>query len=217
MRHILVVEDEERMAETLTKGLEQAGYKVSVIINGREAKHEDISQYDLVLLDWMLPGQSGIEVLRYWRYTEKFITPIFILSAKNRIEDKVTGLQWGADDYISKFFEWPELLARIERHINRFNSYIDRLGPITFNRSEKLFYESTHRVELSKTEYKLLEFFFNNPTRALTRDEIIHHIYGEDKEPGSNVIERHIKSIRQKFFYDPITTIHNVGYRLKPQ
>lgn len=217
MRHILIVEDEKRMAETLTKGLEQAGYVVTVVPNGRQAYQEDISQYDLVLLDWMLPGQSGIEILRHWRGNERFITPVFILSAKNRIEDKITGIKWGADDYISKFFEWPELLARIERHIERFHSYIDHIGPITLNRVEKLFYEGEKAVELSKTEYKLFEFFFNNPSRVLSRDEILSFLYQHEAPPSSNVIERHIKSIRQKFNYDPFSTIHGLGYRLKSQ
>jgi two-component system, OmpR family, response regulator len=212
MHSILLVEDEKAMAATLTKGLTTSGYVVTHVATGLEARHINITDYDLVLLDWMLPGFSGIELLRHWR-SAKYTTPIIMLSAKFDLRDRVTGLEYGADDYISKIFEWPELIARINSNIRRTQKSQDTAGTIVFDRNNQQFIENDKPIKLTQMEYKVLSYFFDHPSTLITKTSIVRALYN-DTHPFSNVVERHIKSIRQKFIYDPITTLRGLGYRL---
>ena len=213
MSHILIVEDEERMAATLKKGIEQAGFDTTSLFNGLAARAIDISEYDLVVLDWMLPGISGLDLLQHWRL-QKFTTPILMLTARDALNDKVTGLDFGADDYVSKFFEWPELIARIKVLLRRVQLEETNVGTISLDRINQIFMENGQSVNLTATEYNILKYFYNRPGRLITRTSLLRSVYEDAKDPFSNVIERHIKSIRQKFEYDPITTIRGLGYRL---
>ena len=140
-----------------------------------------------------------------------------MLTAKGHTADKVLGLEFGADDYLTKFFEWDELVARVGALIRRSskNKAVLQLGPIRLEKTKNQFYENNKLVELTKTEYKILEYFFNFPDKVSTRDQLFEAIYYKDYEANSNVLERHIKSIRKKFKYDPILTIYGRGYRLK--
>ncbi len=216
MSRILIVEDEERMSMTLVKGLTNLGYTTDVIGDGLNARLEDISQYDLVILDWMLPKFSGIDILEYWRKEKKYTTPILMFTAKSDTHSVVTGLDYGADDYMSKFFTWEELNARIRTLLRRGSPkevIIDI--PIEYDSQNHTFTEEGIIVNLTTTESKVLKYFFEHPKKLITRSQLSSAIYDNDFDPSSNTIERHIKSIRSKFNYDPILTIRGSGYRLK--
>jgi DNA-binding response OmpR family regulator len=213
MNTVLLVEDEQQMANTLIEGLTKHGFEVTHISDGARARISPVDTYDIVLLDWMLPGFSGIDVLHYWRM-QKIVTPVIMLTAKDGLNDTVMGLEFGADDYISKFFEWPELIARINALLRRTNSATTQIGPIILDRNNKQFSEKSSPVLLTKTEFKVLSYFFDHPSRLLTKDILIDALYSLDNSPDSNVIERHIKEIRKKIKYDIITTVHGMGYRL---
>jgi two-component system, OmpR family, response regulator len=215
MPSILIVEDEERMSKTLVKGLSNSGYSTTVISDGLNARLEDITEYDLVILDWMLPKFSGIDILEYWRKEKKYITPVLMFTAKNDTNSIVTGLDHGADDYMSKFFTWEELNARI-RVLLRKHSKIPTINiPIEYDSQNHSFTEGGLVINLTTTEAKVLKYFFEHPTKMITRSQISHAIYNSDFDPNSNTIERHIKSIRSKLNYDPILTIRGSGYRLR--
>jgi DNA-binding response OmpR family regulator len=213
MSQILIVEDEERMAQSLEKGLNKMGYDTHVINNGLMARVQDIREYDLVILDWMLPGFSGLDLLRHWR-SQKFATPIMMLTAKGQTMDKVAGLDFGADDYMSKFFEWPELLARVNALLRR-NKQKEQIGTIILDRENQVFLEDDKQVLLTAKEYLLLKYFFDHPSALITRPSLIRALYEDGEDPFSNVIERHIRGIRQKLNYDPIQTLRGLGYRLR--
>lgn len=214
MSHILVVEDEQRMAATLEKGLTKAGFTVTIVTNGLMARSLPITEFDLVLLDWILPGFSGIDLLRYWR-SQRYQTPVLMLTAKGQIQDKVDGLDFGADDYMTKFFEWPELIARINALLRRASPEKTlKVGPIELDVANEQFLENGKSINLTVTEYKVLRYFFNHPGKLISRTSLIRAIYDIAENPYSNVIERHIKSIRKKCTYDPIQTVRGLGYRL---
>jgi DNA-binding response OmpR family regulator len=215
MSHILVVEDEPRMSQTLEKGLRKANFEVTIIVNGLIARNLDLDGFDLILLDWNLPGVSGLELLRYWR-GKRVEIPIIMLTARDGLSDRVEGLDWGADDYISKFFEWEELIARIRALLRRVSKSAETVGTIVFDRVNSCFLENQNIIALTSTEYIILKYFFDNRNRIITRHNLINAVYGKEESPYSNVIERHIKSIRSKFNYDPIKTFRNMGYRLRP-
>ena len=213
MSHILIIEDELGMSNSLVKGLSKAGFLTTVINNGLVARSVNINEFDLILLDWMLPGISGIELLNYWR-SQHLQTPIIMLTAKNTVADKVNGLDFGADDYISKFFEWPELLARINALLRRITTQVIEVGGIKYDKVNQQFSENDRLIDLTATEHNILKYFFERPNRLITRTSLVRALYDQAHNPFSNVIERHIRSIRQKFSYDPIQTTRGLGYRL---
>jgi DNA-binding response OmpR family regulator len=215
VQNILVVEDETTMANSLKKGLEKFGYNVDIINNGLTARITDIQPYDLIILDWMLPGVDGINLLNFWRGNKNYI-PVLMLTAKEDISDTVTGLDAGADDYLSKYFEWDELIARVKALIRRTKSEtLDRLESIYFDRQNHKFFENNLTIRLTKLEYEILEHFFNHPHKIFSTTSLIRSVYDRNSNPFSNVIAKHIKSIRSKFQYDPLETIRNFGYRLR--
>jgi DNA-binding response OmpR family regulator len=209
---VLIVEDEARMAQSLEKGLKMQGFSTSIIADGMLARLAKLTDYDVVILDWMLPGMSGVDILRYWRMEKKWKTPVLMLTAKQETEHKVMGLELGADDYLSKFFEWPELVARLNALVRRTKADFV-VGNIIFDPHSQQFVEKKHAVKLSPREFAVLKYFFEHPTKLVTRAHLIGTLYG-DEDPDSNVIERHIHALRNKFDYDPIITVRGVGYRL---
>jgi DNA-binding response OmpR family regulator len=211
---LLIIEDEEKMAKTLEKGFTKAGYTITLINNGIDARIADITNYDAVILDWMLPGFSGLDVLHFWRMQKK-MTPVLMLTAKEQVMDKVAGLNFGADDYMVKVFDWEELLARVRVLIRRNQETQMKVGNIVYDRVKNEFYENNQPIKLTKTEHRILAYFFDHPNRVLTKDVLKDALWGIDNEPQSNVIERHVKEIRKKCTYDPIQTLHDMGYRLR--
>jgi two-component system, OmpR family, response regulator len=210
---ILIVEDEEILANILLENLTKEGYNVKTINNGLKALIEEVENFDLIILDWMLPDFEGVDLLRKWR-AKGIKTPVIMLTAKADIQSKVKAFDYGVNDYLTKFFEWEELYARIRNQL-KFNNQILKIGDISFDMENEQFLENGLIINLTKKEYSILKYFFLNPNLLVTKQKLISLLYDFAFNPFSNVIERHIKSIRSKFNYDPITTVRGMGYRLK--
>ncbi len=217
---ILVVEDEHKIATSLKKGLEQEAYAVDLAFTGEDgydvASTED---YDLIILDVLLPGMDGIEICRKLREKNIHI-PVLMLTAKGQLEDKVNGLNSGADDYLTKPFAFEELLARIRALFRRPKgglgtvlSYDDlSLNTLTFEvkRGNRL-------IQLSAKEYSLLEYLLRHPNQVLTKDQIISHVWDYESDVLPNTVEVYIGYLRKKVGADLIHTIRGFGYRLGKQ
>lgn len=219
---ILVVEDEEALSVLLSYNLESEGYKVEVVERGDEADlrlRETLP--DLILLDWMLPGLSGIELCRRIRMraeTERL--PVIMLTAKGEEGDRVRGLATGADDYIVKPFSVPELLARVKALLRR--SQPNRLASILIAGNIELDRE-THRVKRSEEtlhlgpiEFKLLEFLMQAPGRVYSREQLLNGIWGNDVYIDDRTVDVHVGRLRKALFQeqqpDPIRTVRGAGY-----
>lgn len=220
---ILVVEDEHRLANSIKKGLLQERYAVDVAYNGCDgfdlAATED---YDIILLDLMLPGMDGLEICRQLRQKQRH-TPILILTAKSQIQDKIVGLDSGADDYLTKPFSFDELLARIRSLTRRPHHVLNpilQVDDLTLNTVTFEVMRANKIIKLSGKEYSLLEFLMRHPRQIVKKERIIGHVWDYDSNVLPNTIEVYIKNLRQKidrpFSRLPplITTIRGFGYRL---
>ncbi len=218
---ILVVEDEHRIAAFLKRGLVEEGYAVDVAYDGDEALDwHAVAPYDLILLDVLLPGQSGIEVCRALR-RRGVHTPILMLTARDAIEDRVTGLDAGADDYLTKPFAFSELLARIRALLRRepgTRSLVLQIADLTLDPAMHVVTRAGTIITLANKEYQILEYMMRNENRALTRMMIAEHVWDYEFDNASNVIDVHIRALRRKLDDDHavklIHTVRNVGYRL---
>ena len=220
---ILVVEDEHRIAESIKKGLEQEHYAVDVAYNGLDGFDlASTEEYDLILLDLMLPGKDGLTICHQLR--EKSInTPILILTAKGQIEDKVIGLDTGADDYLTKPFSFDELLARVRalcRRPQNSLSTILNLDGLSLDTTNYTVIRDGHQIKLSGKEFSLLEFFLRHPRQILRKERIIGHVWDYDSDILPNTVEVYIKNLRRKIdtpfsAKKPLfTTIRGFGYKL---
>lgn len=221
---ILIVEDERRIARFLQIELEHEGFETATEDNGQRA-FERIGQekFDLVLLDVMLPGLDGFEVCRKVR--EFSTIPIIMLTAKDELEDKVTGLDLGADDYITKPFAIQELLARIRAALRKHQTTDSPEGERLTCKSLVLYpsrYEVTvggEEIHLTKKEYSLLEYLLRNKRNVLTRDQILQEVWGYDYAGDTNVVDVYIRYLRAKiderFGEKYIYTVRGVGYVIK--
>lgn len=232
--HILVVEDDTRVADFLERGLKAEGYKVRVVrdgINGLEAARElddmlkELDQSGVILLDLMLPKMTGMEVCQTLR-ASGIMTPILMLTALGAVEDRVTGLRTGADDYLVKPFSFEELLARIEALLRRprdqrapTNRRL-RVGMIELDRATMRVTRDGEEIILTARELALLELFLSAPGRVLSRERILSNVWGVDEDPLTNVVDVYVRRLRAKV--DPlgavsfITTVRGLGYRLEP-
>lgn len=223
---ILVIEDEERIRQFLQRGLSYEGYRVDVAEDGNTGL--DLARDnppDLVLLDVMLPGMDGIEVCKRLRAGGDL--PILMLTAKESIEDRVVGLDAGADDYLVKPFAFDELLARIRallRRIQPTKPDVYRFGDLELDTGTRQGKRGTRSFELTAKEYELLELFMRNPRRVLTREIIYDRVWGYDFGGGSNIIEVYVRYLRQKTETDQnsrvvhtrlIHTVRGIGYVLR--
>lgn len=231
--NILIVEDDEKIARVVKLELEYEGYKTDVIYDGLEAWQRIQSspgKWDLILLDVMLPSLSGMEILRRIR-KEKRTIPVIMLTARDTIVDKVTGLDQGADDYVTKPFEIEELLARIRVLIRRHQSASQSDDSETSERlaladltvqvqSREVKREDTF-IELTPREFDLLIYLLKNINHVLSREQILEHVWGFDYFGDTNVVDVYIRYLRQKIdkpFDSPlIQTIRGVGYVMKEQ
>lgn len=220
---ILVVEDNHRLNDSLKMNLVHEGYSVDVAYDGQEGQDlAELTPYDLIILDILLPKKDGLEVCRELR-RRRIPTPILLLTARDSIDDRVQGLDCGADDYLVKPFAMRELLARL-RALQR------RPLPYTSGQLETgdlLLDPVTHRVEregrpidLTPREFALLEYLMHHPNQVITREMIEQHIWNDELEYESNVIDVYVRRLRRKID-DPfatrlLTTIRGVGYRLTP-
>ena len=221
MKRILMVEDESSIYEFVKLELEYEGYQVCVKEDGREGLQEALyNDYDLVILDVMLPSINGFEICR--RLKKEKNTPVIMLSAKDSVTDKVNGLQIGADDYIPKPFAIEELLARIEvvfRRQNSFSESIVKFKDLVINKHSRVVIQGDNEISLTNKEYELLQILLDNKDKVVTRDEMLDKIWGYEYEPETNVIDVYVRYLRAKL--NPkdkekyIQTVRSVGYIMR--
>lgn len=220
--YILIVEDEKKVAGFLKKGLQEERYTVDAAYDGEEALLlAEMNRYDLIILDIMLPKKDGMEVLKELR-AQGISTPILMLTAKDALQDKVQGLDSGADDYLTKPFAFAELLARIRALLRRGKPE----SLIKLTAADLILDPATHKVqrasepiELTNKEYALLEYFLRNKGQVLTRSLIIEHVWGYQFDTGTNIVDVYVNYLRNKIDHDfevkLIHTVRGVGYVLK--
>jgi two-component system copper resistance phosphate regulon response regulator CusR len=198
---LLLVEDDARIARFVMKGLQEQSYAVDVVANGHDAVYQvEINDYDIVILDVMIPGQDGFAACRAIRAVGKRM-PILMLTARDSVEDRILGLDSGADDYLTKPFEFGELLARLRALLRRPNELrpaqivVDDLVLDTASQTAK---RGDRSIPLTAKEYALLEFLARNAGRVVGRSEIAEHVWDESFDPFSNLIEVYVNRIRRK-------------------
>jgi DNA-binding response OmpR family regulator len=217
---ILLVEDERKVAGFIRQGLEEEGYAVEVATDG-EAALDLITAgppYDLVVLDLMLPRIDGLTLLRTAR-ARRVPSPVLILTARDRVADKVAGLDVGADDYLTKPFSFDEFLARVRALLRRSAGQRDpvlRLGDLSLDPSTRDVVRGTRRIALTAREYALLEYFLRNQGRVLTRPMLAEHVWGLDFDSESNVVDVYVGYLRRKIDgpgeVKLVHTIRGAGY-----
>ena len=217
---ILIIEDNEKLAQSLKRGFEQEGFSADYLLDGEtgqrriEAKSDT---YDAIILDIMLPLKDGISICKDVR-AKNISTPILMLTARDTVSDKVTGLNIGADDYLVKPFSFDELMARLHALTRRPQSNYTQelnLNGIRLNPLTRRVFKNEKEVKLTQKEFEILAYFMRRPERVLTRQEILDHIWDYEFTTFSNLVDVKIKNLRKKI--DPkgkiIETIWNVGYR----
>ncbi|MDZ4770690.1 MAG: response regulator transcription factor [Chloroflexota bacterium] len=218
---LLLVEDEPKMRAALEQGLEEARYAVDTAADGDSALEWALNvSYDLIVLDVMLPGQDGFAVCRALR-ARRIATPVLMLTARDSVEDRVTGLDCGADDYLVKPFAFRELLARIRALLRRDSpqkSPLLTVGDLTLDTTTHSARRGDHMIVLSTKEYTLLELLMRYPNQVFSRLVIADHLWSYDDAPDSNVVDVYIRFLRRKIDDDHddkyIRTIRGTGYQL---
>lgn len=220
MYEVLIVEDEENIASFINMELSHEGYKTKMCNDGKEGLEKAIEKdYDMIILDLMLPTLNGLEVCRRLRKSKN--TPIIMLTARDNVMDKVSGLQMGADDYIVKPFAIEELLARIEtilRRVNLSNNNTSTLKfkDITVDIEARIVKCGDEVINLTTTEYELLLQLIRHENKVLTRDYLLEHVWGYDYDAETNVVDVYIRHLRSKLKNDDyIHTVRGVGYVLR--
>jgi DNA-binding response OmpR family regulator len=219
----LIVEDEKNLAKELKKILENEKFSVSLEFNGEKAIDKILGeQFDIIILDIMLPDMDGFEILKFIR-EEEIKTPVLFLTAKSALEDRVKGLDLGADDYIIKPFSSSELIARVRAIIRRVSgerSNIINIGKLKLNIKTKEIFFNYRPVNLTPKEYSILEFLILNKEKPVSKYDIAEHIWGDSYDilSTSNFVEVHIKNIRKKFLKyskkQVIETVRGFGYKI---
>jgi DNA-binding response OmpR family regulator len=219
---ILVVEDEHKLAAVVRRGLEEHGYAVDVAYDGDDAlAMAHAEPYDLIVLDIMLPGIDGITVCERLRDARKNM-PVLMLTARDTVDDRVAGLDAGADDYLVKPFAFRELLARVRALLRRDGLSRDpilRVGDLELDTVSHEVRRSGRFVDLTSKEYAMLEYFMRNPNRVLTRTQIAEHVWDYDFMSMSNVIDVYVRYLRRKLGDDQeprlFRTVRGTGYQLR--
>ncbi len=221
---ILVVEDEESLSLLLRYNLESEGYQVDVCDRGDEAElklRESVP--DLMLLDWMLPGLSGIELCRRVRARDETRNlPVIMLTARGEETERIRGLSTGADDYVVKPFSVPELMARVKAMLRRAKpEVVSRMlmaGDLEMDRETHRVHRATREIHLGPTEFKLLEFFLQSPGRVFSREQLLDGVWGHDVYVDERTVDVHVgrlrKAINKGRAKDPIRTVRGAGYSL---
>jgi two-component system, OmpR family, response regulator len=214
---VLVVEDELKLVALLREGLRRRGMGVDVATTGEEAVMRAMAtDYDLILLDVMLPGYDGFEVCRRLRANEVW-SPTLMLTALDDVRDRVRGLDSGADDYLSKPFSFDELLARMRALIRRGappRPTVLSLGDLRLDPAARRAWRAGSELSLTSREFAMLEMFMRHPGEVLTRFELLEHVWDDSYEHRSNVIEVYVGYLRDKLGRDTIQTVRGAGYRL---
>ena len=224
MKKVLIVEDEENMVSFIQMELKYEGYEVEVANDGRSAVTLALEKdFDLILLDLMLPGINGLEVCR--RIRKEKDTPIIMLTARDSVMDKVTGLQTGADDYVSKPFAIEELLARMEVIFRRSDKAIKKeklkFKDIELDIEGRIVKKDGEIIELTNTEFQLLLTFMRNKNRVLTREILLDNVWGYNSEAETNIVDVYVRYIRNKLDKSEkekyIQTVRGVGYVMRDE
>ena len=220
MSRVLIVEDEPRLASFLEKGLAANGFTTFAVQDGNTASlvARD-EEFDLVILDIGLPGMDGFRVLEEIRGRGQHL-PVIVLTARDEIEDKVRGLDIGADDYVTKPFKFEELLARVRARLRSEGAADERelrVGEVMLDLRSRRAKVEDREIDLSTREFTLLETFMRHPGQVLSREQLLSRVWGYDFDPGSNVVDVYVGYLRKKIGGKAIETVRGAGYRLHPR
>ena len=220
---ILVVEDEKKVAGFIKKGLEEESYAIDVAYDGVEGEYmASTNDYDVIVLDIMLPKKSGFDVVHDLR-AKNIKTPVLLLTARDSVEDKVKGLNSGADDYLNKPFAFEEMLARIRALMRRKDYGLAELkfADLVLDQATRKAKRGDAVIDLTSKEYGLLEYFLRNPNKVLTRTMIAEHVWDYTFDSDTNIIDVYVNHLRNKIDKEPfkkvIHTVRGVGYILKEE
>ncbi|ALC92161.1 transcriptional regulator [Bacillus sp. FJAT-18017] len=228
MKHILIIEDDQDIAELQRDYLEAEGFRVDIEENGKAGLDKALSEeFDCFILDLMLPGLGGFEICRHIRQVKD--TPIVMISARKEDVDKIRGLGLGADDYMVKPFSPGEMVARVKAHLSRYDRLLGRetarksvisLGALAIDIDDHRVYREGQEITLTAKEYDLLVFFVKNPNRVFSKEQLFEHIWGIDAFGDISTVTVHIRKLREKIEMDSskpqyIETVWGAGYRLK--
>lgn len=219
---ILLLEDDLKIAAFVKSGLEEEHYAVDVFHDGDEGAYwAQINDYDLIILDIMLPGKDGLKICSEIR-ERNLLTPILMITAKSSVKDRVTGLDTGADDYLTKPFAFEELLARVRSLFRRSQSYKTKtlkIADLELDPASRMVWRQGKNLSLTGKEYALLEYFLRNKGRVLTEIMIVEHVWNMGFDPESNIVNVYIHHLREKvdkgFGKKLIHTIRGLGYTIK--
>ena len=220
MTDILLIEDDENLGISLEKYLSGEGYKVRLCKTLAEAREQNLKDYKMVVLDWMLPDGQGLDFLKELRHGGNHL-PVLMLTARTELIDKVIGLESGANDYLTKPFEPRELIARIRvqlRNHGKFKTeFSDTIeaGDLSVNKEKREVYYLEEKLDLTKLEYELLVLLAETPGRPFTREELLNKIWGYETYPSTRTVDTHILQLRQKTSDSYFETIRGIGYRFK--
>ncbi|GBF26280.1 transcriptional regulatory protein CusR [bacterium MnTg02] len=221
--NLLLIEDESRVADFIDRGLRAENYGVTAVRSGSKGLElAATGEFDVIILDLMLPDVHGFDICQRLR-AANILTPILMLTAMDRVEDRIRGLKLGADDYLTKPFDFDELLARIEALVRRSNSFrgdihILRVGDLVFDREKIEIHRGDERLILSAKELALLELLMSAPGKVFSRTRILNSVWGYDKDPLTNVVDVYIARLRKKLEVEGaqplIETVRGYGYRI---
>ena len=225
-KQLLIVEDEKPIADILAYGFRREGFGVRCAYTGAEGlRMAEEERPDLVLLDWMLPDLSGVDVCRM--LTETYNVPIVMLTARSSVDDKLLGLETGADDYITKPFDLREVVGRVRAILRRFDKTgrdapapeaLLRSGRLTISEREWAVLLDGERVSLTPKEFELLVFFVRHPRQVFSRDQLLSHVWGYDFEGDSRTVDIHVQRLRKKLdLGGQLLTVFGVGYKYAPR
>jgi DNA-binding response OmpR family regulator len=222
MPNLLLIEDDENLGESLKSYLTKEGFDVTLAKTLAAANEKDANDFEIIVMDWMLPDGQGIDYLRELR-AQKSMKPVIMLTARNELVDKVLGLETGANDYLTKPFEPRELVARIRVQLRmpqateeESNQAIE-IGALIIDKHSREVEFDGAAVTLTKMEYDLLVLLAENPGRAFPRDEILNKVWGFENYPTTRTVDTHVLQLRQKLRDAMIETVRGIGYKFIPE
>jgi len=216
---ILIIEDEIDLVSVLAQGLRRQGYAVDIAFDGEQGCESAlVNDYDLLILDLNLPGMDGLEVCRRLRAGHPHLL-ILMLTARSRLADKVTGLDFGADDYLAKPFDFGELTARIRallRRDLRVRNPLLQCGDLKLDPASKTVWHGKHRLELTRKEFAVLEYLMRHHGEVISQEELLEHVWDAEADPFTNTVRVHVHSLRKKLG-GVITTVVGQGYKISSE
>jgi DNA-binding response OmpR family regulator len=220
---VLLIEDDRKAAKLVAKGLQEEGFVVDVALTGEEGEEQaTVNEYDVIVLDWLLPGKDGIAVCRALRGRD-VSTPILMLTARDSLADRVSGLSTGADDYLTKPFGFAELVARLRALLRRsrlVRSPVLRVADLTLEPATRRVTRAGISLALTSKEYAILEVLMRSPGEIVSRTRLVEHVWDEASEVIDNLVDAHVSHLRKKIdrggSVPLIHTVRGFGYRLGP-